>query len=131
MTMAQLKSFFTAMTLARSEEWRGENPFRAGLVFRKHGAPAGALLLLACTAPPQAPAVASPGAPETRIERSCRLDLGRLVRGAGEGAALEIVGDGITVELAGELHGAEDGAPADTFRGVGIHVTGKNVTLRG
>src|SRR5262245_21167095 len=131
MTMAQLKSFFTTLPLARSEEWRGGNPFRAGLVFRKQAPPAGALLLLACTAAPQAPAVASPGALVTRIERSCRLDLGRLVRAAGAGAALEIVGDGLTVELAGELRGAEDGAAADTFEGVGIHVTGKGVTLRG
>ncbi|MSR62742.1 MAG: hypothetical protein EXS08_09905 [Planctomycetes bacterium] len=44
---------------------------------------------------------------------------------------LEIVGDGITVELVGELRGAPAPQAADTFTGVGIRVSGKGVTLRG
>ncbi|NOT32102.1 MAG: hypothetical protein HOP15_16770 [Planctomycetes bacterium] len=53
------------------------------------------------------------------------------MRPADEGGALLITGDGITVELVGELRGAEAEAAPDTFTGVGIRVTGKNVTLRG
>jgi parallel beta-helix repeat protein len=42
-----------------------------------------------------------------------------------------IAADGLTVELAGELRGAAADAAPDGYRGVGILVTGKNVTLRG
>lgn len=70
--------------------------------------------------------------PGTRVERSARLEVAAPVLRDMQGqGALLITGDGITVELAGELRGAGADEVADTFRGVGILVTGKNVTLRG
>ncbi|HEX6883894.1 MAG TPA: right-handed parallel beta-helix repeat-containing protein [Planctomycetota bacterium] len=66
-----------------------------------------------------------------RIERSSRLQApAGVLADAGEGV-LVIAGNGITVELAGELRGSPADAAADTFAGVGIRVTGKDVTLRG
>lgn len=53
------------------------------------------------------------------------------MRPANDAGALQITGDGITVELVGELRGAGAEAAPDTFTGVGIRVSGKNVTLRG
>ena len=67
-----------------------------------------------------------------RVERSCRIQApaGLLADEAG-GGVVRIVADGVTVELAGELRGSPVEAAPDTFVGVGIRVTGKNVTLRG
>jgi nitrous oxidase accessory protein NosD len=68
----------------------------------------------------------------TRIERSARVELdGRVLRDERGDGVLHIRGDGITVELAGELRGAGAGEAPAGFAGVGIRVTGKNVTLRG
>jgi hypothetical protein len=68
----------------------------------------------------------------TRIERSTRVEFGPEPWVVADGSAvLEIVGDGITVQLAGVLRGARAERAPDTFTGVGIRVTGKNVTLRG
>lgn len=53
------------------------------------------------------------------------------MRAADDEGALWIAADGLTVEFAGELRGAPPGAAPDTLGGVGIRVTGKNVTLRG
>jgi parallel beta-helix repeat protein len=73
-----------------------------------------------------------PAADDTRIERSGRVELPQgVLRDARGDGVLQIAGEGITVELAGELRGAAEGEAADGFTGVGIRVTGKNVTLRG
>lgn len=45
---------------------------------------------------------------------------------------IHIVGDDLTVELVGQhLRGAETGAEPDEYRGIGIRVTGSNVTVTG
>jgi parallel beta-helix repeat protein len=69
---------------------------------------------------------------DTRIERSCRLELppSPAADAAGDGV-IQIVGDGITVELSGELLGAGPELAPDAYTGVGIRITGKDVTLRG
>jgi nitrous oxidase accessory protein NosD len=73
-----------------------------------------------------------PGAEGMRIERSARVELDARARPARDGEAwLEVAGDGITVELAGELRGVEGEPAPDTFTGAGIRVTGRHVTLRG
>ncbi len=71
--------------------------------------------------------------PGTRIERSCRLEIGRTVLPdpAGE-AVIQIATDGVEVELGGALlRGALEGQSPDTFAGIGIRITGKKVVLRG
>jgi parallel beta-helix repeat protein len=90
------------------------------------------LLARAVEQAPTAQGTVVPARDDTRIERSCRVALGEelLVDAQGDGA-LQIVGDGITVELTGTLRGAPAAAAPDTFSGVGIVVTGKHVTLRG
>jgi len=71
-------------------------------------------------------------APGTRIEHSCRVELPAEPLPDPEGhGALEIAGDGITVELAGDLRGAAPDAAGDGLAGFGIRVTGRNATLRG
>src|SRR5262245_58857794 len=105
---------------------------RAGSSLRKPGGFPGAVLLgagaLAQPAPPRPQAVAD----DTRIERPGRVELPPgVVRDAKGDGALLIAGDGLTVELAGELRGACEGELPDAFAGVGIRITGKNVTLRG
>ncbi len=105
------------------------------LLFRKESARPGALLLALATHPqeplPPLPTVRA-GPDGARIERSCRLELGGepTPDPAGEGV-IRIVADGITVELAGELRGAPEGARPDSYAGVGIAVAAKNVVLRG
>lgn len=49
---------------------------------------------------------------------------------AGDGVIL-IRGDGLTLELVGELCGAPAATSGDQLTGVGIKITGKHVTLRG
>jgi len=67
-----------------------------------------------------------------RIEASCRLVLAEEIHPASDDEGLVVLaGNDITVELAAPLSGAADGTPADTFTGVALRVTGKNVTLRG
>ncbi|MHC4608640.1 MAG: right-handed parallel beta-helix repeat-containing protein, partial [Planctomycetota bacterium] len=44
---------------------------------------------------------------------------------------IQITGEGVTVDFAGQaLHGAEPGPP-DSFNGTGVSITGQDVTLRG
>ncbi|MHC5109946.1 MAG: right-handed parallel beta-helix repeat-containing protein [Planctomycetota bacterium] len=51
---------------------------------------------------------------------------------AGDGHAVEIVGDDIVVDFQGsEIRGAKDGTAPDTLTGRGIVVRGRNVTIRG
>src|SRR5688572_7273453 len=103
-----------------------------GSLFRKGGAIAGVVLLSRGAMSQEARQPMRPGADDTRIERSGRVELpGAVLRDAKGDGALHVEADGITVELAGELRGAEAGEEPDTFAGVGIRVTGKNVTLRG
>jgi parallel beta-helix repeat protein len=78
------------------------------------------------------PETVRPTAPGTRIERSCRVELPAEPLPDPEGrGALEIAGEGITVELAGELCGAARDALPDTLDGIGIRVTGRGATVRG
>lgn len=86
---------------------------------------------MACRAAREDPGDGSGGVGQTRIERSCRIELGAEPRPAGHAGALVIVADGVTVELTGELRGAPVGAAPDSLDGVGIRVTARNVTLRG
>jgi parallel beta-helix repeat protein len=66
------------------------------------------------------------------VDRSGRVEVGAAVLpDAGGEGVLHIVTDGVTVEFAGELRGSPAEAAPDTFAGVGIRITGKNVTLRG
>jgi parallel beta-helix repeat protein len=67
----------------------------------------------------------------TRIERSGGLDLAALPTRIGPGPAVEIVGDGLVIECSGILRGAPEDSAPDTFHGVGIRITGHEVTLRG
>src|SRR5262245_41821617 len=103
-----------------------------GSLFRKGGAIAGAVLLATPVEAQEEGRTMRPTADDTRIERSGRVELPAAVLRDPKGdGALLIVGDGITVELAGELRGAEAGEKPHAFAGVGIRVTGRNVTLRG
>lgn len=44
---------------------------------------------------------------------------------------VQIRGDGLTVDFGGAtLRGAAEGVPRDTFLGVGVHVSGRNITVR-
>jgi parallel beta-helix repeat protein len=144
MTTIQCMNFFTSALpgcwdLARAapggDARAGAKGFRARSLFRKWATCAGALLAVSALAAPagaQEAATVRPGAEGMRIERSARIELDGRARPAAEGEVwLEILGDGITVELAGELRGAAEGVAPDAFEGVGIRVTGKQVTLRG
>jgi hypothetical protein len=144
MTTIQCMNFFTSALpgcwdLARAapggDARAGAKGFRARSLFRKWATCAGALLAVSALAAPagaQEAATVRPGAEGMRIERSARIELDGRARPAAEGEVwLEILGDGITVELAGELRGVEDEPAPDTFTGAGIRVTGKHVTLRG
>ncbi len=110
---------------------RSGNRFPAAAPFRSCARLAGALLLAPGGLLPAWPQEGPADAQTTRIERSGRHELAPGLRPADDGGALWIAGDGLTVELTGELRGAAPGAAPDTFGGVGIRVTGKNVTLRG
>jgi parallel beta-helix repeat protein len=66
------------------------------------------------------------------VRGSGAVDLGRVPLAARPAdGALRIVADGVTVTCSGLLDGAGPGQEPDGFHGVGILVTGKNVTLRG
>lgn len=69
---------------------------------------------------------------DTVIEESAtlRIDVAPIADAAGDGVLL-IRGNDITVDFAGQvLNGATaDAAPSD-FRGIGVRITGRNVTLR-
>lgn len=70
---------------------------------------------------------------DARIERSCRVEIApdAVMPDAGAAGVVQIVADGITVDFGGAtLRGNADANAADRFAGVGIHVTGKNVTVR-
>ncbi len=70
---------------------------------------------------------------DVRITESCRVQVkgDRIADAQGDGV-IHIVADGVTVDFQGEtLRGAALDAPPDTFSGVGVRITGKNVTLRG
>lgn len=67
------------------------------------------------------------------IDKSCRVEVvERSITDPNSNGVISIVGDGITVDFGGAtLRGNPDASAADRFTGIGIHVTGKNVTLRG
>ena len=90
------------------------------------------VLLGACALPQEAAEPVRLEHDDTRIERSGKVELPQgVLRDANGDGVLWIAADGITVELAGELRGAGAEDAPDTFGGIGIRVTGKNVTLRG
>jgi parallel beta-helix repeat protein len=69
---------------------------------------------------------------DVRIETSCTIRIARvpLIDAAGDGV-IQVVADGVTVDFAGaRLHGAENGATADSFDGIGVRITAKSVTLK-
>ena len=69
----------------------------------------------------------------TPITRSCRVEIPAepIPDPLNEGV-LRIVADGVTVELAGEpLCGAPVGTDPDEYRGIGIAIAARDVTLRG
>src|SRR5688572_3194887 len=129
--MSQLKSFFTTRSLLRSGVGRRAKAFRAGSLFRKGGLWAGALLSGQEGAVKPLPTL-SLTRDGQRIERSARVEVAPgVLADAGEEGVLHVAADGVTVELHGELRGSPpEGAP-DTYTGVGIRITGKNVTVRG
>lgn len=91
------------------------------------------IAIAACAQPPQLPVVALT-ADDTRIERSCRIELPRdtVLRDANGDGVIQIVASGIVVELTGMLRGAPTDAAPETYEGYAIRVAGqKNVTLRG
>lgn len=66
------------------------------------------------------------------LERSCRVEVAPgILPDVGQEGVLLVTADGVTVELAGALRGSPAETAPDTHAGVGIRVTGKNVTLRG
>jgi parallel beta-helix repeat protein len=67
-----------------------------------------------------------------RVEISGRIEApaGVLADADGDGV-LWIAADGVVVDLVGELRGSALDADPDAFTGVGIRITGRNVTLRG
>ncbi len=104
----------------------------AGSLFRNKGGFPGVLLLGGCASAQEAPASVRLEVAGTRIERSARVEVAApVLRDESGQGALWITGDGITIELAGALCGAGVDEAADSFRGVGIRVTGKHVILRG
>src|SRR5262245_61163298 len=132
--MSQLKSFFTSRSFVRSgmaPRTGRAKAFRAGSLFRRTALWAGVLLggQEQGVSPVERVPLTQDG---LSVERSCRVEVapGVLADSGAEGV-LAVVGDGVTVELAGELRGSPANAAPDTFAGVGIRVTGKNVTLRG
>ena len=67
----------------------------------------------------------------TTIDRSCDVRVASVPRGEpGEGVVL-VTGDDVTLRFLDELDGTAPGDPLDRAQGVGIRITGKNVTLRG
>ncbi len=69
---------------------------------------------------------------DVRITESCTLRVSRvpIADGAGDGV-VQIVADGVTVELEGALRGASEGYSPDKLSGTGIRVLARDVTLRG
>ncbi len=67
------------------------------------------------------------------ISESCRVRVTAApIEDADGNGVVHIVGDGISVTFEDSpLRGAEDGQPPDSFEGIGIRVTGGNVTLSG
>jgi parallel beta-helix repeat protein len=133
--MSQLKSFFTRGSSGRAGAVRPgrerAKTFRDGSLFRTLGLWAGALL------PGQEPARPLESVALSRegitLDRSARLELapGAVHADAGAEGVLHVAADGITVEFVGELRGSPPGTAPDAMAGVGVRVTGKNVTLRG
>jgi nitrous oxidase accessory protein NosD len=67
---------------------------------------------------------------EITADCTVRIDRPWIADADGDGV-IHITGDGITVDFAGQaLSGAESGPP-DAFRGTGIRINARNVTLRG
>lgn len=78
------------------------------------------------------PAIVVVDRDNVRIEQSCTVQFGAAVIEDADGnGVIHIVGDGITVNLdGGRLRGAAEGASPDGMSGVGVRITGKNVTLK-
>ncbi len=73
-------------------------------------------------------------ADDTRIERSCRIELSgdAVIADVNGDGVIQIVASDIVVELSGALRGAPAGAVPDQYEGYCIRVNGqKNVTIRG
>ncbi len=71
-------------------------------------------------------------ADDTRVQTSALLDIGRsaLLDRNGDGV-LQIRGDDLVIDLAGgTLRGAQPGTPPNTMTGVGLVVSGRNITIR-
>jgi parallel beta-helix repeat protein len=67
------------------------------------------------------------------IKESCTVRIAAdWIADSDENGAIQITGDGITVDFKGQtLNGAAPKQSPDQYRGYGIRVTGKNVTIRG
>lgn len=71
---------------------------------------------------------------DTRIDRSCRVEVAGVVADANGDGVIHIVADDVTVEFApgAVLRGSPDKVPPDQMAGTGIRIDGhRNVTIRG
>jgi parallel beta-helix repeat protein len=92
--------------------------------------PPAAFLLAALAAPPDLPTV-TVDRDDVEIRESCRLRFLLPVADANGNGVVQVVGDGITVDLdGGVLLGSLPDVPPEARTGTGIVVTGKGVTLR-
>jgi nitrous oxidase accessory protein NosD len=90
-------------------------------------------VLLAWLSLPTAQEVRILTADDTRIERSCRLEIraSPIADAAGDGV-LRIVADDVVVDFAGShLQGSPPGTAPDERAGTGVVVSGRRVTIRG
>lgn len=66
------------------------------------------------------------------IAQSCRVEISCAISDADGNGVIQIRGDGLTVDLTGAvLRGAPDGMSPDQYTGIGIRLSGSNLTVRG
>jgi hypothetical protein len=82
--------------------------------------------------PPVVQDVVVVAADDTRIERSCRVRFpAEPIPDADGDGVIQVVADGVELVLEGTLSGAAEGVAPDGFRGIGVAIHAKSVTLKG
>jgi nitrous oxidase accessory protein NosD len=82
--------------------------------------------------PPVAQEIVTLAGDDTRIERSCTLRLpAEPIADANGDGVVQIVADGVVLVLEGTLAGAGPETAADAYRGIGLAIRAKDVTVKG